>query len=207
MSFTCIHVINHLTYKHRIMERAYALRDARESERMKIVKQKYDAQWRDACDDARTLDSKAMTLYMNQERLRQIEEKRMRNKGLSAQENAFVEEWTKQMDALAARDEAKKALRRQIDAETSAHIKSQIEKNAQLKEEFNQKKLQEELEDLNKVRCFQHYVVFKPLTTYSTCLCSCVRRLKPLSELNERSRRPSMPVVAKCWSTTLHTAW
>jgi len=134
------------------MERAYALRDARENERMSIVKQKYDAQWRDACDDARTLDSKAMTIAMNQERLRQIEEKRQRKALLSSQENAFVDEWTKQMDALAARDEAKKALRRQIDAETSAHIRSQIEKNAQLKEEFNRKKLQEEQDDLNKLR-------------------------------------------------------
>lgn len=111
---------------HRIMERAYALRDARENERKAIVKQKYDAQWRDACDDARTLDSKAMTIYMNKERIRQIEEKKARKIQLSSQENAFVDEWTKQMDALAARDEAKKALRRQIDAETSAKIREQV---------------------------------------------------------------------------------
>ena len=36
-------------------------RDARESQRLKLVQEKYDIQWRDACDDARTLDSKAMT--------------------------------------------------------------------------------------------------------------------------------------------------
>lgn len=135
----------------RIMERAYALRDAREKERMAIVKQKYDAQWRDACDDARTLDSKAMTLYMNQERLRQIEEKRQRKKELSSAENAFVDEWTRQMDALAARDEEKKATRRRIDAETSAEIKKQIETNARLRDEFNRKKLEEEQADLNRV--------------------------------------------------------
>jgi hypothetical protein len=111
---------------HRIMERAYALRDARENERKAIVKQKYDAQWRDACDDARTLDSKAMTIYMNQERIRQIEEKKSRKQQLSVQENDFVEEWNRQMDALAARDEAKRALRRQIDSETSAKIREQV---------------------------------------------------------------------------------
>jgi hypothetical protein len=108
------------------MERAYALRDARENERKAIVKQKYDAQWRDACDDARTLDSKAMTIYMNQERIRQIEEKKSRKQQLSVQENDFVEEWNRQMDALAARDEAKRALRRQIDSETSAKIREQV---------------------------------------------------------------------------------
>lgn len=108
------------------MERAYALRDARENERKSIVKKKYDDQWRDACDDARTLDSKAMTIFMNKERIRQIEEKRERKIQLSSQENAFVDEWTRQMDALAARDEAKKALRKKIDAETSAQIREQV---------------------------------------------------------------------------------
>jgi hypothetical protein len=117
---------SYLPIHDRIMERAYALRDARENERKAIVKQKYDAQWRDACDDARTLDSKAMTIYMNQERIRQIEEKKSRKQQLSVQENDFVEEWNRQMDALAARDEAKRALRRQIDSETSAKIREQV---------------------------------------------------------------------------------
>ena len=56
------------------MERAYALREAREKERLRIVREKYDEQWRDACDDARTLDSKAMTRYMNEQRLQQIQD-------------------------------------------------------------------------------------------------------------------------------------
>ena len=60
--------------KAKILERAYALRDARESERLKIVREKYDEQWRDACDDARNLDSKAMTRYMNEQRLQQIQD-------------------------------------------------------------------------------------------------------------------------------------
>jgi len=138
--------------KARVMERAYALRDARENERKAIVKKKYDDQWRDACDDARTLDSKAMTIYMNQERLRQIEEKKLRKIQLSSQENAFVDEWTRQMDALAARDEAKKALRKKIDSETSAQIREQIETNARLKDEFNRKKLEEEQQELDRLR-------------------------------------------------------
>jgi hypothetical protein len=40
------------------MAKAYALRDAREASRSQVVKEKYDLQWREACDDARTLDSK-----------------------------------------------------------------------------------------------------------------------------------------------------
>mmetsp|Transcript_15101 Transcript_15101/g.25173 ORF Transcript_15101/g.25173 Transcript_15101/m.25173 type:complete len:481 (-) Transcript_15101:324-1766(-) len=138
--------------KARIMERAYQLRDARESERNSLVQKKYDAQWRDACDDARTLDSKAMTIFMNNERLRQIEEKKQRNQNLSSQEDAFVEEWTRQMDAVAAQDAAKQEYRKRIDAETSAAVKAQIEDNMRLKEEFRQKKLGEELSELDRLR-------------------------------------------------------
>jgi cilia- and flagella-associated protein 53 len=141
------------------MERAYALRDARERERNIAVQQKYDAQWRDACDDARTLDSKAMTLYMNQERLRQIEEKKNRKGDLSDQENAFLAEWTRQADALAARDEAKRNLKKQIDCETSAAVKAQIERNAKLKEDFMAQKLEEERADLEKV-CIVFLLLF-----------------------------------------------
>jgi hypothetical protein len=47
-----------------MIERAYALRDARENERRKIVEEKTQQQWRNACDDVRILDSKALTHYM-----------------------------------------------------------------------------------------------------------------------------------------------
>ena len=50
--------------KFRIYERAYALRDARENERRKTVDQKYHEQWRESCDEVRTLDSRALTIHM-----------------------------------------------------------------------------------------------------------------------------------------------
>jgi hypothetical protein len=53
-----------LNLSFRIVERAYALRDAREEERRKYVQEKYDDQWRGACDGVRTMDSKALTLHM-----------------------------------------------------------------------------------------------------------------------------------------------
>jgi hypothetical protein len=65
------------------MERAYALRDAREEARKKFVDESLERQWRDACDDARLLDSKALTQFMSNERLRQIQEKIQRKQQLS----------------------------------------------------------------------------------------------------------------------------
>lgn len=138
--------------KARIKERAYQLRDARESARQAEVKAKYDLQWRDACDDARTLDSKAMLLYMNQQRLEQIEEKKRRKAQLSQQENAFFDEWNRQLEALAARDAEKRAQRAKIDKETSDEIKAQMEYNYQKKLNHYQQMRKEEQEELDRLR-------------------------------------------------------
>ncbi len=81
--------------KARIMERAYALRDARERERQKLVEAAYNQQWRDSCDDARTLDSKTLDKFMHAERIRQIQEKKQRNEVLSQRENDWLNEWNK----------------------------------------------------------------------------------------------------------------
>ena len=81
------------------MERAYALRDAREESRRKVVQERLDEQWRDACDDARLLDSKALTHHMSKERHQQIQDKIMRNKELSRNENDFMAAWNHQLEA------------------------------------------------------------------------------------------------------------
>lgn len=137
--------------KRKIMERAFALRDAREKARQDYVKKRLDDQWRDSCDDARTLDSKAMVLYMNQERLRQIEEKKNRKQNLSAQENKFLEEWNRQLDEVARRDAEKEEYRRRVDKETSAAIFGQIEANERMKEQYYRNLRKEEEEELDKV--------------------------------------------------------
>lgn len=43
----------------RIRRRAYELKEKREAERQNVVKECYERQWRDACDDLRAIDSKA----------------------------------------------------------------------------------------------------------------------------------------------------
>lgn len=108
------------------MERAYALRDSREKQRQELVNQKYAQQWRDSCDDARTLDSKATTLFMNQERLRQIREKMDMKKQLSSQENDFLAEWTRQLEEIERREREKEENRLRIERETSEEVKKQV---------------------------------------------------------------------------------
>lgn len=46
--------------------------------RRQYVQECYDRQWRDACDDARTLDSKANTEWVSAQRWEQVAEKAAR---------------------------------------------------------------------------------------------------------------------------------
>lgn len=134
------------------MQRAYALRDAREKARQEYVRKRYDDQWRDSCDDARTLDSKAMVIFMNKERIKQIEEKLEKKRDLSAQENSFLAEWNRQLDELERRDREKREHRERVNHETSEAIRAQIEKNNRAKEEFYRKLMDEEQAELSRVR-------------------------------------------------------
>lgn len=110
----------------RIMERAYALRDARESERLAFVKACYDQQWRDACDDARSLDSQALTELMGRERMAQIQEKIKRKQQLSAAENLFVEDWKQEIAKIEERERLKEEARRKADMDMEAGLKQQV---------------------------------------------------------------------------------
>ena len=80
------------------MEKAYALKDAREKERQEYVQQCYNNRWRDACDDARTLDSQAMTLYMDQQRQEQIQERIRRKQSITAEEKSFLQYLSRYQD-------------------------------------------------------------------------------------------------------------
>ncbi len=139
--------------KKRIMDRAYALRDKREQTRAEHVKKALDNQWRDACDDARTLDSKAMVRFVNEERLAQIEEKIRRKQQLSIAENDFYADWLKQLE-LYDKKEGEKLLKREHDREfTQNSILSQIEASAKRKADLKVA-IQREDEDEIQMVCY-----------------------------------------------------
>ena len=89
------------------MERAYALRDKRESERLAFVQKCYDQQWRDACDDARTLDSKAMDMFLGQDRIATIQEKLRKKQELAGIEMHWLDLYNKHCEELEAAEKAK----------------------------------------------------------------------------------------------------
>jgi hypothetical protein len=136
-----------------LMERAYALRDAREAARKKMIQEKLDALWREGCDDARTLDSKELTRFMGAERLRQIQEKENRRQAANANESVFLTEWTRQLSAMEERDKAKEAARNKASQDTAVGLLDQIKYNEHMKDE-HARKIQadddRELAEINK---------------------------------------------------------
>ena len=110
----------------RIMERAYKLRDDRESKRKEFVKECYDKQWRDACDDARTLDSQAMDKFLGQDRMATILEKQRRKQALSEAENLWMEEYARHCDKLEAIEKAKDDFRLKAAHDLQEGLRNQV---------------------------------------------------------------------------------
>jgi len=135
------------------MQRAYALRDSREAARNEFVQRAYDDQWRDQCDDARSLDSIAMTKYMNAERIAQMEQKIKMKQELNSNENDYLDEWKRQLDAIEAKDKAKRDFRHQRNMDTAKGLVEQMAYNENQKQnqfEINMLADEQEIRECNE---------------------------------------------------------
>ena len=110
----------------RLIERAYAFRDSREDERRRFVEERYYEQWRDASDDIRVRNSKAVTHHMSKERFQQIKDKIVMKQQLTNDENIIIVEWNKQWERAQVVDKEKKAKRFNDDMETAASLQDQV---------------------------------------------------------------------------------
>jgi hypothetical protein len=108
------------------MKKAYALRDRREEERRDVVAKAYATIWKDGCDDLRELDCRAVDKFMGEEREKQIIEKRERKALEEINANAYYQEWSKRLDAIANADKAKQEVRAENNARTARGLEEQI---------------------------------------------------------------------------------
>lgn len=108
------------------MEKAYELREARQREKERLIEDCYDRQWRDACDDARTLDSVALTTFMNNQRLQQIEDKVRTKQRISEEENSFLTHWRQQLAEMETIEIQNQQNRKQAQVVTKEKVKEQV---------------------------------------------------------------------------------
>lgn len=132
------------------MERAYELRDTREKAKQEFVKKCYDDQWRDACDDARTLDSKAMDMYVGADRVAQVQAKLRANQKLSDQENVWMGEYDKHSAKLEAAEKAKADYRAKAAKDLQEGLRRQMEDNNKRLDENISRTLREATEEINE---------------------------------------------------------
>ena len=162
----------------RIMERAYALRDSRERKRIDQVTVAMDKQWRDACDDARTLDSEALLLYVNRERLAQIDEKIKRKQSLSAEEQKYNSEWRRQLDEQEARDRAKSDRHVHAELDNERKLALQIQDNSAKKKAILTAQKRVDDQEIAEV-CFEgHFLLAYLLCTLLKSSLSTLLRFK-----------------------------
>lgn len=77
----------------------------------------------------RALDSKAMTVQMSKERIKQIQDKVVRKLQLSADENAIFVEWNKKLQSGHQVEIQKQADQLQADMDTAAGLHDQVHTN------------------------------------------------------------------------------
>ncbi len=133
------------------MEKAFALRDAREKSRQEYVQDCYNRQWRDACDDARLLDSKAMINFVNSDRLQQIKDKQARRQQLTQEENQMLAEYNKYFDKQIEKDRLKDESRHKASMDLMHGLKIQMNENQNKKVELFNRTMEEDYTEIESV--------------------------------------------------------
>ena len=108
------------------MDKAYKLKQDREREKEKYIDDCYDRQWRDACDDARTLDSAALTTFMANQRMDQLEDKKRQNQRLTEEETLWLTNWRKQLAIMEQEEIERQQHRKMAEVMTKEEIKEQV---------------------------------------------------------------------------------
>lgn len=138
--------------KDRIMGKAYALRDARETARLEYVHEAYKRQWRDANDDSRTLNSNEMTKFMGRERIRQMQDNIEKKSKEGSDNEAFLKEWQRQLDVIEAKDQAKQERRRKANMDQQAGLHKQMAYNENMKQTNFEMRMKEDEEEIKEIQ-------------------------------------------------------
>jgi hypothetical protein len=93
-----------------------------------------------------------MDKWCGEERIRQLEAKRQRGEDNSADERAFLEEWNRQLEAIEAKDKAKKDNAKYRAAETQKGVLLQMEHNEKMKQEHYNRTLAEDEDEIRRIR-------------------------------------------------------
>ncbi|CAM9425586.1 unnamed protein product [Chrysoparadoxa australica] len=139
-------------HKERMRSKALALRDAREADKKKMVQEMYDRQWRDACDDARTLDSSATVKWVASQRWQQTEERKAREEELAKEEASYMEKIQERVAYLAEQEDKKAEDARVRNEVMKADLDLQVQYHQLKKQDLWKREALEEKAELEQIR-------------------------------------------------------
>jgi cilia- and flagella-associated protein 53 len=138
--------------KNRIREKATKLRDAREASRRKFVTDMLDQQWRDSCDDARTLDSKATLEWVASQRWEQVAQKEAREAAEAAEEAKYTAKIHERMRYLEAQEIARDEKRARMAERMKDDLNVQVDYNAARRMAMEEQVAAEDAAELAELR-------------------------------------------------------
>lgn len=136
----------------RIFEKATRMREAREAAKRSFVQEMYDKQWRDSCDDARTLDSKAMLNYVTEKRVEQLHEKEIIQAREAEESAIYTAKIEERMRYLEAQEVARDQRRHDMEQRTRHDLNAQVEFKAARRMASEEAAAAEENEELEHLR-------------------------------------------------------
>ncbi|CAM9784968.1 unnamed protein product, partial [Hapterophycus canaliculatus] len=138
--------------KARILAKATKLKNARESSRRNYVQECYDRQWRDACDDARTLDSKANTEWVTAQRWEQVAEKAAREEENARLEEMHMAKIRERIAFLEAQEQAAQEKREKRNHLMRSDLNTQVAYNADRRRQLWEQTARDDLKELDDLR-------------------------------------------------------
>mmetsp|Transcript_15781 Transcript_15781/g.23440 ORF Transcript_15781/g.23440 Transcript_15781/m.23440 type:complete len:479 (+) Transcript_15781:278-1714(+) len=130
-----------------IREKAFRLKAKREAERRSFVKECYERQWRDGCDEARILDSRAIMDKLMRDRNDAVACKESRTKE-SQMDSTETAEWKKRLKDLEDKEFLEQEKRHRKNIEIKLVLDEQVKSLREKREILKRQKLKEENEQI-----------------------------------------------------------
>lgn len=111
----------------RLIANARQFKEERERKRQDFVQQQYERQWKDGCDDLRTIDSGFFNLHCAGEVQRQIEEKELRKEDARREKQRWDDLWELERQKKIASEDENARKRREALYQNRRDLKDQVD--------------------------------------------------------------------------------
>lgn len=111
----------------RLVKEARRLKSEREEKRKAFADEQLERQWKESCDDLRTIDSAFFKIHCNTEVLKQIEDKKLRKEYDLSDKQRWASEWESERLKNVSLEDGKSLKRHQALLENRRDLKNQME--------------------------------------------------------------------------------